>query len=81
MAKTATSAEHMDAAALASEACDQGFQEGVQKMVEVLLQGWVIAQSDTEKKQAVQRFKTGIGIYKGAYLSAKEAIGEVFSNV
>jgi hypothetical protein len=52
----------------------------VEKMVEVLLQGWVIAQSESEKKQAVQRFKTGIGIYKGAYLSAKQAISEVFSN-
>ncbi len=80
MVKAATSAEHVDAAALASEACDKGFQVGVEKMVEVLLQGWVIAQSESEKKQAVQRFKTGIGIYKGAYLSAKQAISEVFSN-
>ena len=50
----------MGAAQLATEACDQGFQAGVEKLVKILLQGWVIAQNPSEQKQAVQRFKNGI---------------------
>lgn len=78
MAKKTMTAEN-GAAQLASEACDQGFRSGVEKMVEILLQGWVIAQSPTEQKQAVQRFRNGLGIYKDAYASAQQAVAEVFS--
>ena len=51
MAKKAMNAGQMSAAQLAVEACDQGFRAGVEKMVEILLQGWVIAQNPTEQKQ------------------------------
>jgi hypothetical protein len=64
---------------LASEACDEGFKDGIQKMVEVLLQGWIIAKTQTEKKQVVQRFQNGLGMYKEAYKSAQLAIDEVFT--
>ena len=60
-------AKRMNAAQLATEACDQGFQEGVRKMVEILLQG---STTPTEHKQAMQRFRKGLGIYKEAYASA-----------
>ena len=80
MAKKAMTARQTGAAQLATEACDQGFQAGVEKMVEILLQGWVIAQNPAEQKQAVQRFKNGLGIYKDAYASAQQAVAEVFSD-
>ena len=80
MAKKAMNAGQMSAAQLAAEACDQGFRAGVEKMVEILLQGWVIAQNPTEQKQAVQRFRNGLGIYQEAYVSAKQAVAEVFSD-
>lgn len=63
---------------VSGEACDQGFRAGLEKMVEILLQGWVIAQNPTEQKQAVQRFRNGLGIYHEAYVSAKQAVAEVF---
>jgi len=64
---------------LASAACDEGFQDGVQKMVEVLLQGWIIAKTQTERKQVAQRFQNGLVLYKEAYHSAQQAINEVFA--
>ena len=48
MAKKAMRSGRINAAQLATEACDQGFQDGVRKMVEILLQGWVIAQTPNE---------------------------------
>jgi hypothetical protein len=69
-------AKRTNAAQLANEACDQGFQEGVRKMVEILLQG---STTPTEHKQAMQRFRKGLGIYKEAYANAQQAIAEVFS--
>jgi hypothetical protein len=69
-------AKRMNAAQLATEACDQGFQEGVRKIVEILLQG---STTPTEHKQAMQRFRKGLGIYKEAYANAQQAIAEVFS--
>jgi len=77
--KKAMSTEHANAAQLATEACDEGFRAGVEKMVEILLQGWVIAQNPTEQKQAVQRFRNGLEIYKEAYASAQLAVTDVFS--
>jgi hypothetical protein len=79
MAKRAMSAGQTSAAQLAAEACDQGFKGGVEKMVGILLDGWVIAQTPTEQKQAVQRFRNGLGLYE-AYASAKQAVAEVFSS-
>jgi hypothetical protein len=71
--------EHtMNDKALAKEACDSGFMDGVHKSVDILLQGWVIAKTQTEKKQAVQRFQKGLELYKEAYRSAQQAIDEVF---
>ncbi|HZN29744.1 MAG TPA: hypothetical protein VFB68_13680 [Xanthobacteraceae bacterium] len=64
---------------LANSACDDGFKEGVQNMIEILLQGWITAQTPAERKQTVQRFQNGLGIYKDAYQSAKKAIDAVFS--
>jgi hypothetical protein len=55
MAKKAISTEQMSAAQLATEACDQGFQQGVEKMVEILLQGWIIAQSPRQKHISIRR--------------------------
>jgi hypothetical protein len=78
MAKKSIGTRQMGVAQLATEACDRGFQEAVGKMVEILLQGWIIAQTPTEQKQAVQRFRNGLGIYKEAYASAQQAIAEVF---
>jgi hypothetical protein len=75
MAKKTTSARQMSARQLATEACDQGFQDGVRKMVEILLQG---STTPTEHKQAMQRFRKGLGIYK-AYVNAQQAVAEVFS--
>jgi predicted secreted protein len=69
-------AKQTNAGQLANEACDQGFQEGVRKMVEILLQG---STTPTEHKQAMQRFRKGLRIYKEAYASAQQAIAEVFS--
>jgi hypothetical protein len=69
-------AKRTNAAQLANEACDQGFQEGVRKMVEILLQG---STTPTEHKQAMQRFRKGLGIYKEAYANAQQAIAEVLS--
>jgi hypothetical protein len=43
-------------------------------MTEVLLQGRIIAKTQTEKKQAVQ----GLALYKEAYDSAQKAIKDVF---
>ncbi len=63
---------------LANGACDDGFKDGVQKMVEVLLQGWIIAQTPAERKQAAQRFQNGLSLYKDAYQSAQQAITKVF---
>ena len=80
MAKRAMSAGQMSAAQLAAEARDQGFKGGVEKMVGILLDGWVIAQTPTEQKQAVQRFRNGLGLYKEVYASAKQAVAEVFSS-
>jgi hypothetical protein len=74
------SAGQMSAPQLAAEACDQGFKTGVEKMVGILLDGWVIAQSPSEQKQAVQRFRNGLGLYKEAYAGAKQAVAEVFSS-
>jgi len=76
MAKKTTSARQMSARQLATEACDQGFQDGVRKMVEILLQG---STTPTEHKQAMQRFRKGLGIYKEAYVNAQQAVAEVFS--
>jgi hypothetical protein len=57
-----TMAKRMNPAQLATEACDQGFQEGVRKMVEILLQG---STTPTEHKQAMQRgFEKGLGSIK-----------------
>ena len=78
--KVMSAAGEMSAAQLAAEACDQGFSSGVEKMVEILLQGWVIAQNPTEQKQAVQRFKNGLGMYKDAYASAQQAVADVFAD-
>jgi hypothetical protein len=39
---------------LAMDACDQGFKDGVEKMIDVLVQGLIIAKTQSEKKQAVQ---------------------------
>lgn len=68
----------MSAKELAASGCDEGFQEGVQKMTEVLLQGWIIAKTQTEKKQAVQRFQNGLALYREAYDGAQKAIKDVF---
>jgi hypothetical protein len=76
MAEKTTSARQMSAGQLATEACDQGFQDGVRKMVEILLQG---STTPTEHKQAMQRFRKGLGIYKEAYVNAQQAVAEVFS--
>ena len=78
--KVMSAAGEMSAAQLAAEACDQGFRSGVEKMVEIVLQGWVIAQNPTEQKQAVQRFKNGLGMYKDAYASAQQAVADVFAD-
>ena len=51
MAKKAMRSGRINAAQLATEACDQGFQDGVRKMVEILLQGWVIAQTPNEQRK------------------------------
>jgi hypothetical protein len=45
-------------------------------MVEILLQG---STTPTEHKQAMQRFRKGLGIYQEAYDNAQQAIAEVFS--
>ena len=79
MAKKAMRSGRINAAQLATEACDQGFQDVVRKMVEILLQGWVIAQTPNEQKQAVQRFRNGLGIYNEAHASAQQAVAEVLS--
>jgi hypothetical protein len=63
---------------LAMDACDQGFKDGVEKMIDVLVQGLIIAKTQSEKKQAVQRFQNGLGIYKDAHVSAQQAIDTVF---
>jgi hypothetical protein len=64
MAKKAMRSGRINAAQLATEACDQGFQDGARKMVEILLQGWVIAQTPNKQKQAVQRFRMVSGSIK-----------------
>jgi hypothetical protein len=64
---------------LANEACDEGFKAGVEKLVDVLFQGLITADTPAERKQTLQRFEKGLGIYKDAYQSAKQAVDNVFS--
>jgi hypothetical protein len=63
---------------LASEGCDEGFKNCVQKMVDVLVQGLIAAKTPAKKQEAVQRFQNGLGICKEAYQNAQQAINAVF---
>jgi hypothetical protein len=63
---------------LAIEARDEGLKDGVQKKVEILLQGWTVANTPAEKQQAVQRFQNGLEIYKDAYQGVQQAMNAVF---
>jgi len=63
----------------ANDGCDAGFKEGVQKMVEVLVQGYILATTAAEKKQVLQRFQKGLEIYKDAYEDAQKTINIVFT--
>ena len=63
----------------ARQGCDDSFKEGVQKMVGVLLQDYVVAKTPAEKKKAAERFQAGLGICREAYQSAQQAINTVFA--
>ena len=58
--------------------CNDGFQEGVQKMTGVLLGDWSMANDQTHQDQAMKRFRAGLEKYKEAYEHAQQVIIAVF---
>jgi hypothetical protein len=63
---------------LALDACDEGFKEGVAKLMGVLFANWIDAKKQAGKDEALQRFQLGLSLYKEAREGAETVIGKVF---
>lgn len=64
---------------LAADAAAEGFKEGVQRLTAVLFDGWIIAKSQPEKDQALQRFQNGLSLLSEAHGNAQKAIDRLFA--
>ena len=64
---------------LALAACDEGFKDGVEKLMGVLLVNWIDAKKAADKDVALQRFQSTLSQYKEARRGAATAIEKVFA--
>ncbi len=68
----------MDDKALALAACDDGFKDGVGKLMGVLFVNWIDAKNQAGKDEALQRFQLGLSLHKEARQGAQTVIAKVF---
>jgi hypothetical protein len=68
----------MSAKDVALAGCNDGFQDRVQKITDVLLGDWSTATTPAQQEQFAQRYRNSLELYKAAYEHAQQVITTVF---